>query len=790
MNILSALPFIPGDETGHPEPLARYLPPVPEGVAAAFLAEHARPLDSTSAGFRQAFGVSAQANAQPASPVQRLGATPGAWVLDPFGASPRLAVEMARAGYRVLVAVNNPVTRFLLDLAAAPPPRSELQAALADLADSRKGEERLETHLQSLYLTDCPSCQRSIPAETFVWEHGGEAPVARIFRCPQCGESGERGVTQADRERAGQLAATAALHRSRALERVAARDDPDREHAEEALACYLPRAVYALITIINRLDGLALSPERRRCLLALTLTACDEGNTLWPHPAERPRPKQLTIPPRFRENNLWLALERGVDVWAGEAPHVPVTIWPAPPPESGGICLFEGPLRELAPRLKETPIQVVLTALPRPNQAFWTLSALWSGWLWGRKAVGPFKHVLRRRRYDWNWHAGALYAAFKNLAPHIPLGAPLFMLTAEPEPSFLSAVMLATASAGFDLQGIAIRTRHDPIQLLWQRRAFTLRPTEGFDPSSAGQAMQAYLKERGEPVTYLHLHAAGLSALAENHALAWREEALAQIHAPIQEALASKAYVRHDGSPKSGYHVGSPHSLEVGLWGLHEYAQESDSLPDRVEMAAVQFLQKHPVCTQRELETSLNAEFPGLFTPSLGLIKEILASYATESNGRWHLRPEDSASVRHADLEAAGRALEALAAQLEYRLVRPEGAHRLLLWQEKGKTAYAFTLLASAVVGRILRENLYGSRLRYHYPPERSLLVIPGGRVGLLTCKLHRDPALDQIWQGGWRVLKFRHLRRLAEIASLTRENWGRELSSDPIEPPEQMKMF
>ncbi|HBB41389.1 MAG TPA: hypothetical protein DC005_08175 [Proteobacteria bacterium] len=402
-------------------------------------------------------------------------------------------------------------------------------------------------------------------------------------------------------------------------------------------------------------------------------------------------------------------------VAAGEAPPVPVTIWPAPPPESGGICLFEGPLRELAPRLKETPIQVVLTALPRPNQAFWTLSALWSGWLWGRKAVGPFKHVLRRRRYDWNWHAGALYAAFKNLAPHIPLGAPLFMLTAEPEPSFLSAVMLATASAGFDLQGIAIRTRHDPIQLLWQRRAFTLRPTEGFDPSSAGQAMQAYLKERGEPVTYLHLHAAGLSALAENHALAWREEALAQIHAPIQEALASKAYVRHDGSPKSGYHVGSPHSLEVGLWGLHEYAQESDSLPDRVEMAAVQFLQKHPVCTQRELETSLNAEFPGLFTPSLGLIKEILASYATESNGRWHLRPEDSASVRHADLEAAGRALEALAAQLEYRLVRPEGAHRLLLWQEKGKTAYAFTLLASAVVGRILRENLYGSRLRYHY---------------------------------------------------------------------------
>ena len=740
MDILSALPFIGGNEPARPEPLARYLPPVLDGVAAAFLAEHTKP---------------------------------EAWVLDPFGASPRLAVEMARAGYRVLAAVNNPVTRFLLDLTAVPPPRYELQAALADLADSRKGEEQLETHLQSLYLTDCPRCQRSVPAEAFVWERGGKAPVARIIRCPQCGESGERDVTPADRERVVQLAATTALHRSRALERVAARDDPDRVHAEEALECYLPRAIYALITIINKLDGLALSPERRRCLLALTLTACDEGNTLWPHPAERPRPKQLTIPPRFRENNIWLALERSVEIWAGELPPVPMTVWPASPPESSGISLFEGPLRELAPRLKETPIQVVLTALPRPNQAFWTLSALWAGWLWEREAVGPFKRVLRRRRYDWNWHAAALYAALKNLAPHIPLNAPFFALVAEPEPSFLSAVMLATASAGFDLQGIAIRTRHDPIQLLWQRRAFTLRPTEEFDPSSAGHAIQAYLKERGEPVTYLHLHAAGLSALAENHALAWREDALAQIHAPIQAALTSEAYLRHDGSP---------HSLEVGLWGLHEYSPENDSLPDRVEMAAVQFLQKHPVCTQRELEASLYAQFPGLFTPSIGIVREILASYATELDGQWHLRPEDSAQVRHADLEAAGRALEALAARLKYTLVRPEGPHRLLLWQEKGKTAYAFYLLASAVVGRILRENLY--------PPERSLLVIPGGRAGLLICKLHRDPFLDQIWQGGWRVLKFRHLRRLAEIPSLTRENWARELSDDPIQPPEQIKMF
>ena len=45
----------------------------------------------------------------------------GSWVLDPFGFSPRLALEAARAGYRVLVTVNNPITRFLLEMSARPP---------------------------------------------------------------------------------------------------------------------------------------------------------------------------------------------------------------------------------------------------------------------------------------------------------------------------------------------------------------------------------------------------------------------------------------------------------------------------------------------------------------------------------------------------------------------------------------------------------------------------------------------------------------------------------------------
>lgn len=129
-------------------PLNRFLPPVPEGAARAYTA---------------GLGPST------------------AWVLDPFAALPRLAVEMARAGQRVLVTASNPISRFLLDLAAHPPTLTDLQAALADLAAIRKEGKRLETHLQSLYFTRCDNCQRDLSAEAFLWDGKTGVLIGRIY---------------------------------------------------------------------------------------------------------------------------------------------------------------------------------------------------------------------------------------------------------------------------------------------------------------------------------------------------------------------------------------------------------------------------------------------------------------------------------------------------------------------------------------------------------------------------------------------------------------------------------
>ncbi len=738
--------LIPGTRPANPGPLARFLPPLEDGVISAWLRDNIEP---------------------------------GGWILDPFGTAPRLVLEAAHAGYRVLVAANNPITRFILEMGTASLPEAEFKAAIADLAVSRKGEERLEDHLQALYLTTCTSCEKEVPAQAFLWRKGEDAPFGRIFECKECGEYGEKPAVPADVERAAEIAKTAGLARARVLERVAPLDSPDREYAEEAIRHYLPRTIYALATLINRLDGLQISEERRRALTALILSACDRGNALWPHPTERPRPKQLSTPAQFREGNIWLALEEAVTVWAGSGEPVPCLHWADKGEklsESGGILLYEGRIKDLAEVVQDAPIQAVIGSLPRPNQAFWTLSALWAGWLWGREAAEPFKVALRRRRYDWGWQASALHAALHHVFDLLPLSTPFFGLLAEADPGLLSATLMAASTAGFDLRAQAIRTVHDPIQLVWQRGERLHREQEVVSLETIREAMHEHLRELGEPAAYLQLHAAGLAAQAQGHGLMRPEqdfdEALREVGANIQQAIRSDVKLeRMDAEERS---------MEVGLWDLKEVEARAEPLADRVERALVTFLQKHPSSTLFEIERGLYPEFPGLLTPSKALVGAVLESYGDEEAGRWRLREEDQASNRRAELKKMKELIESIGKRLRYKTGQP--GENTCIWKEKRKTERVFYLLASALTGRILAEN--------QYPLEKCLLIIPGGRAGLLAYKKNRDPKLRQLLEG-WHIVKFRLLRTLEEIPVLNRQSFDEQLISDPIEQAQgQLMMF
>jgi len=731
-------PYIPGFKPADAGPLSRFLPALEDGVISGWLA-HQSLTDN--------------------------------WLLDPFGFSPKLVLEAARSGFRVLVTANNPITRFLLEIFANPPPQTEFIAALADLGAIKKGDERLEQHLQSLYLTQCEKCEKQIHANTFLWRKGEDVPYAKIYECPHCKDSGERPTNDSDKELVMQIAATDTLHRTRLFERVASLKDEDRFYVEEAIEHYLPRPLYVLGTILNRLDGMNLSPIRKRALTALVLLACDAGNTLWAHPAERKRPKQLSTPSQFREANLWMMLERGVGLFAESGSPVAVEAWPKKIPETGGICIYEGRLRDLAHEVKrEIPIAAVVGSIPRPNQAFWTLSALWAGWLWGRDAVEPYKVALRRRRYDWAWSATALFAMFSHLDELLPDGVPVFGVMPEPEAPFITSAMTAANATGFKLESAALRTAHDPAQFLW-KSGKRPQPT-AMDVETIRKAMREHLSARGEPAGYLHLHTAGLAALADVNALKQAGDEFDFAMRKTQSAMEQALRDSHDF-----VHHSTGEGVDTGTWGLAVSGGErGESLSDKVEIAIVNFLQKNPQAIYLEVENELNEKFTGLLTPSKGLIYAVLNSYAEKDGGVWNLRKEDFAAARREELKTVFAQLEEIGKKLNFVSARDD---KVLTWLENGKPARKFHVLASALIQRALETA-----------DEQTVLVIPGGRAALAAYKSERDPSLKEMLKKH-RLVKYRLLRSLLDLPVLTRETFDEQIASDPVEKSTgQMMMF
>jgi hypothetical protein len=211
--------FIPG----YPPsafPLSRHLPPLAEGVCAAYADQYS---------------------------------ARGEVVIDPFGQSPRVAVEALSLGRRVVVATFNPISRLALSLALRPPTVAELRSALTVLADAPMGgrdSDRLENYLRDLYKTSCLDCGTPTIADSYEWDADANAPAEKTYYCQQCGGQKSRPTDEADRSLAVRFT-RAGLDYYFVLDRVAAPDDPDRRHVQEALQVYPPRALTAIAACLG-----------------------------------------------------------------------------------------------------------------------------------------------------------------------------------------------------------------------------------------------------------------------------------------------------------------------------------------------------------------------------------------------------------------------------------------------------------------------------------------------------------------------------------------------------------
>jgi len=746
--MIKSLVYTPAHQTRVELPFERFLPLDPSGMAARWL-NRDTPAGST--------------------------------ILDPICASPLAILEAAAAGYRVLVACNNPVTAFQLRLLASAPTREDFIAVIRELGDQKKGQERLETSIMSLYTTRCASCGAEIQASGFLWMRGEKLPHGRIYNCPYCNDAGEHPITDEDIQRIEQIQRSEPMYRSRALSKVLGGNVADREIVEAAVNIYPVRSLYVLFTLMNKMEGMQLSSEKRELLEAILLSLMYSGNAIWSWPEERERPRLLSMPTRYIEKNLWLEIDHAIRTWTAEVPRVEFTTWPVLP-AGNGVCLFPGRMRDLAQAAEGMRIDQVLCVFPRPNQAFWTLCSLWASWLWGREKAGKFSQVIERRRFDWYWHTTALHAALLPASILAGDDVPVFGIIPEPAAGLISAVIQSAAISRMEVCGCAVMNETEPVQISWKtgKRDAVFKPVNV--QKIAREAMRELLTEIGEPTEYIELHTAAMTALADENTFPPTIQQLtfeksSEVQGALNALLADNTFLRRLDA--------TAQDPESGLWWLAQADTHQNPLADRLEMELRSWLQNETRIPADTLNDRINQRFSGYLTPPVNLIQMSMESYADleQVSGAWILKSSETAASREADLL---RMREMVTRLGELFKVRQEGEYPIswYLYTGREEPIYRLYLSSTAIVDR----KAIGSATA----DCETVFILPGSRAGLLKFKLERDPYLRELLENGFHFLKYRTLRSIAQRADLTLELWKMLIDTDPLSLEEntQLSMF
>jgi len=716
---------------------------------------------------------------------------PGDLVVDLFcqGATP--VQESVVAGRRALGFSVNPLLLLVARLGLGRCTPDALNAAFTRLADSRKGDLPLHRHLADLYRSHCPTCGGPGVAVWFAWDRDGEYPFEKAVRCPGCKmarrdeiQSGPPDGEDVENARHVQPHGLAYYY---ALDRAAPLDHPARERAAELVELYTPRNLAALMDLTMRLDRLSsdLDDGVMTALTGVLLDCFDAGSSLAPYGEERSRPRTLRLPSRYIERNVWLCFEEGfvrllADISSPQddiPSAVDVATLLAGP--TTGYALVSHAARDVQAVVPTGSAALLFADPPRPDGVFWALSALWAGWLWDSPSARAMRPLLRRRRFDWDWHRRALQAALQAAGPLLTSDGYLITLfsdTPNVERALAESVSLAARGAGYTLSGWGYSPEVGQ-RLVWRWEAETgdedVETLYHALADAAEWTVVSTLRERGEPTCHTLLHASACTHLAERERTvpaasaegsADQPEPFAQVADALRFAFESPAITR----------CPEPTGSEDSLWWLTDPEPADHPLADRVGYVVWELLARQSDWSLPELEHAIYAHFPGSLTPDLALVLVCIESYSIQEGDRLRLRPEDDPGRRADEVERLGRDLVTLGQRLGFEVRRQEEWD--LGWSSQGRQVYVFDISAAVALGRCLlgqRESDVGAQ---------RCLVLPGGRAALVNFRLQRDSRLARAVQAdGWQFVKFRHLRRLLTEETLDRHALKTVLGLDPI---------
>ncbi len=685
---------------------------------------------------------------------------PGDVILDPFVSGLGVIQAALELGRKVIAASFNPINALALRATLWP---TNARSAFTRLEDALKVAHRLQESVLKFYQASCPTCGNPASGQHFIWDRERRQPIEKHVLCHVCGENSGP-IEDGDLKELRKLD-TRGLPFWLLHGRVIDRDHEDADRVSDVLDAYTPRAQLALSDILLKFE--TLSEDERSALrpaLLATLDACTSLHT----PDEARYPSGLKPPARFVEKNVWLELERQVSL----LPSVPLsllrvaTIDELFASDTPAVCLQVLPARELAKRLPERSISLVVTHPPLPRPGFWSLSAVWAAWLWGKQSslVDHLLPLLSRKRTSWDWQWRAIGSALNVLNP-VLRGEAHVVMSFPAEESILDSVTLAAAHAHHYVKHLVCDPL-DGVRGTWRHTGPVGNlPAQDDAPQTAGgtEVLRHILQERAEPTHELVLRTGLLAAPGQSAALM----EIAQQSEGEQTPLAILRGKLEQAFSTVTIHEIEPHRLWLTLPPVPLMP-----LADRVEQRVRDLLRACEEWHGDELLLQIYRDFPDHLTPDRALVATVIHSYAEDLHFEHiRLRAEDRAEARQAEVDEVCQLLMHTGEYLGSKVSRAQyaGEQRRIVWSKSGETIYTFTIQTTADVLPLLYA-------------DSGVLIIPGGRATLLQHKIARDARLRKTL---WQVLKFSSLRRAAQQSDLSLATFPLAFGLEPpIEQP------
>src|SRR5574338_871306 len=114
----------------------------------------------------------------------------GDTVLDPWAGIGWTARRAVANGLRAVAADPSPFAQLAGQAFLLAPDAAAIDAALVQLARSRRVDVPLKQHIEELYATRCATCRRPVVGDQFIWPRDADAPGRKIYRCATCDSLG------------------------------------------------------------------------------------------------------------------------------------------------------------------------------------------------------------------------------------------------------------------------------------------------------------------------------------------------------------------------------------------------------------------------------------------------------------------------------------------------------------------------------------------------------------------------------------------------------------------------